>query len=66
LKERGKENSSPRILPRGETLASGLAVAALALVAGFISLPILSLVVWTISENSWRAMGSPVARDALL
>jgi molybdate transport system permease protein len=66
LKERGKDNSSPRTLPRGETLASGLAVAALALVAGFISLPILSLVVWTISENSWRAMVSPVARDALL
>lgn len=66
MKERGKDNSSPRTLPRGETLASGLAVAALALVAGFISLPILSLVVWTISENSWRAMVSPVARDALL
>ena len=51
MKERGKDNSSPRTLPGGETLASGLAVAALALVAGFISLPILSLVVWTISEN---------------
>jgi len=43
-----------------------LAVGALALVAGFISLPILSLVLWTISEDSWRAMGSPEARDALL
>jgi molybdate transport system permease protein len=41
-------------------------VAALALVAGFISLPIVSLVVWTISEDSWHAMASPVARDALL
>jgi molybdate transport system permease protein len=41
-------------------------VTALALVAGFISLPILSLVLWTISEESWRAMSSPVARDALL
>ena len=66
MKERGQEDSSPRTLPRGDTLASGLAVAALALVAGFISLPILSLVVWTISEDSWRAMVSPVARDALL
>ena len=66
LKERSKEDSSPRTLPRSDTLASGLAVAALALVAGFISLPILSLVVWTISEDSWRAMASPVARDALL
>ena len=66
MKERGKEDSSPRTLPWGDTFASGLAVAALALVAGFISLPILSLVVWTISEDSWRAMASPVARDALL
>jgi len=66
LKERSKEGPSPRTLPRSDTLASGLAVSALALVAGFISLPILSLVVWTISEDSWRAMASPVARDALL
>jgi molybdate transport system permease protein len=66
LKERGKEDSSPRVSPRSDTLASGLAVAALALVAGFISLPILSLVIWTVSEDSWRAMASPVAIDALL
>ncbi|MDQ3251595.1 MAG: ABC transporter permease [Actinomycetota bacterium] len=66
MKERSKEGRSPRTLPRSDTLASGLAVSALALVAGFISLPILSLVVWTISEDSWRAMASPVARDALL
>ena len=66
MKERGKEDSSPRTLPWGDTFASGLAVAALALVAGFISLPLLSLVVWTISEDSYRAMASPVARDALL
>lgn len=50
----------------GDMLASGLAVAALALLAGFISLPILSLIVWTVSEDSWRAMASPQARDALL
>jgi len=43
-----------------------VAVAALALLVGFISLPILSLVIWTISEDSWRAMSSPLARDALL
>ena len=66
MKERGKEDSSPRVSPRSDTLASGLAVAALALVAGFISLPILSLVIWTVSEDSWRAMASPVAIDALL
>jgi molybdate transport system permease protein len=41
-------------------------VAALALLAGFISLPILSLVVWTVDRGAWRAMTSPVAIDALL
>ena len=41
-------------------------MAALALLAGFISLPILSLVVWTVNEGSWRAMTSPVASEALL
>ena len=67
LKERGKDNSSPRTLPRGETGSlPALPWRPCALVAGFISLPILSLVVWTISENAWRAMASPVARDALL
>lgn len=44
----------------------GVAVAALALLAGFISLPLLSLIVWTFYENAWGAMFSPVARDALL
>jgi molybdate transport system permease protein len=41
-------------------------VSALALLAGFISLPLLSLVIWTVSEGSWRAISSPVALDALL
>ncbi len=41
-------------------------MAALALLAGFISLPILSLVVWTVNRGAWRAMTSPVAIDALL
>jgi molybdate transport system permease protein len=50
----------------GDALASGLAVAALALLAGFISLPFVSLLLWTASENAWRAMASPVAIDALL
>jgi molybdate transport system permease protein len=66
LKERSKEGPSPRTLPWGDTFASGLAVAALALLAGFISLPILSLVVWTVDRGAWRAMTSPVAIDALL
>jgi molybdate transport system permease protein len=53
-------------LPRGDTLASGLVVVALALLAGFISLPLISLLLWTVSEESWRAMAAPEARDALL
>jgi molybdate transport system permease protein len=42
-----------------------VAVAALALLAGFISLPLLSLVIWTVDKASWREMTSPVAMDAL-
>jgi molybdate transport system permease protein len=49
-----------------EWLASGLAIGALGLLGGFIAVPILSLVVWTVSEEAWGAMASPVARDALL
>lgn len=48
-----------------ERIASGLAIGALGLLAGFISLPILSLIVWTMSEDSWSAMASPAAREAL-
>ena len=65
-----RRNKKGRILTRfsgnGDTLASGVAVAALAVLAGFISLPILSLVLWTVNEDSWRAMATPEARDALL
>ncbi|CAA9443376.1 MAG: Molybdenum ABC transporter permease protein ModB [uncultured Rubrobacteraceae bacterium] len=50
----------------GDKLASGFAVGALALLAGFVALPLLSLVVWMLNEGSWRAMASPVAIDALL
>lgn len=53
-------------LKMDDFLSSGVAVAALSLLAGFISLPLLSLLVWTISSASWRAMASPVAVDALL
>ena len=63
---RGKEGRIPRHPRFGDSLASGLAVAALALLAGFISLPFISLLLWTASENAWRAMASPVALDALL
>lgn len=62
----GNKDRRPAWLSGGDTVASGLAVGALALFVGFISLPILSLVLWTVSEDSWRAMASPVARDALL
>ncbi len=48
-----------------EWLASGIAIAALGLLAGFIVVPILSMVVWTVSEESWSAMASPVALAAL-
>jgi molybdate transport system permease protein len=41
-------------------------VSALALLVGFISLPLLSLVIWTVNAGTWRAMASPGALDALL
>jgi molybdate transport system permease protein len=49
-----------------EWLVSGLAIGALGLMGGFIAVPILALVVWTVSEEAWGAMASPVARDALI
>jgi molybdate transport system permease protein len=66
VKKTGKGGLLPSTLAGGDGLASGVAVAALALLAGFISLPILSLLLWTVNENSWRAMATPEARDALL
>jgi len=66
VKEKGKGGLFSRVPAGGDALASGAAVAALALLAGFISLPILSLVLWTVSEDSWRAMATPEARAALL
>jgi molybdate transport system permease protein len=49
-----------------EKFTSGLGVAALALLAGFIALPILSLLIWTVSNSAWQEMTSPAAVDALL
>jgi molybdate transport system permease protein len=66
MKKRNRGGLLSRLTGSGDALASGVAVAALGLLAGFISLPILSLVLWTVSENSWRAMATPEARDALL
>lgn len=65
MRNRGKDGRVRR-RSGGDTFAAGLAVAALALLTGFVSLPLLSLVVWTVNENAWRAMASPVALDALL
>lgn len=52
-------------LSAGDVLSSGLAVAALGLVAGFISIPIVSLLIWTVNSGAWAAMRSPVALEAL-
>ena len=54
-----------RLLGSGDKVATGVAVAALSLLTGFISLPMISLVVWTASENAWYAMAAPEARQAL-
>lgn len=35
------------------------------LLAGFISIPIVSLLIWTVDASAWRAMLSPVALEAL-
>jgi molybdate transport system permease protein len=53
-------------LGSGNVLASALAIGALALLAGFVAIPLLSLVVWTVDREAWQAMVSPVAIDALL
>jgi molybdate transport system permease protein len=57
--------SRRRLLGSGY-LSGGLAVGALSLLAGFIALPILSLVIWTVSNSAWQEMTSPAAVDALL
>ncbi len=53
-------------LPLDDLLSSGVTIVALSLLAVFISLPLLSLLIWTVSSSSWQAMASPVAVDALL
>jgi molybdate transport system permease protein len=55
-----------RRLSGGGYLTTGLTVGALSLLAGFVALPILSLVIWTVSNSAWQEMTSPAAVDALL
>jgi molybdate transport system permease protein len=66
VSKRDKAGRFSRGLGSGDRLASGLAVAALSLLAGFISLPMIALILWTANENAWRAMATPAAREALL
>jgi molybdate transport system permease protein len=66
VSKRGKSGLLSRVLGSGDRLASGLAVTALSLLAGFISLPMIALILWTANENAWRAMATPAAREALL
>ena len=66
MTKQGKERFFRRLLGGGDRVASGLAIAALSLLAGFISLPMISLIVWTVNENAWHAMAAPEAREALL
>ena len=66
MREAKRGKNQPGFTEGREWLASGLAIGALGLLAGFIAVPILALVVWTVSEEAWGAMASPVARDALL
>ena len=64
--ERPVELRRSRRLLGGGYLSGGLAVGALSLLAGFIALPILSLIIWTVSNSAWQEMTSPAAVDALL
>jgi molybdate transport system permease protein len=65
VKGRKRVTKPPGFSEGREWFASGLAIGALGLMAGFIAVPILSLLVWTVNEEAWGAMASPVARDAL-
>jgi molybdate transport system permease protein len=66
VKGQEKRDLLSRVLGSGDRLASGLAVAALSLLAGFISLPMLALILWTVNESAWHAMATQTAREALL
>src|SRR5918995_1831969 len=55
-----------RLSWKSEHLSSAVAVVSLGLIVGFICVPILSLLVWTVDREAWYAMASPVAIQALL
>lgn len=65
LSRASKRRFRGALLGGREWLASGFAVGSLGLLAGFITLPIVAMVFWTASEDSWAAMASPVALQAL-
>ncbi|WP_240432505.1 ABC transporter permease [Rubrobacter indicoceani] len=60
----GKNRSAARRFV-GDGTYSLVAISCLGLLAGFISLPIVSLLIWTVDTSAWRAMLSPVALQAL-
>lgn len=70
-----RKKPRPEMLKRGrlgvlfggrEWLASGFATGSLGLLAGFIVIPIAAMIVWTVDEEAWSSMASPVALQALL
>jgi molybdate transport system permease protein len=61
----GHAKKPHRRLLGGEFLSSSIGIAALSVLVGFISLPILSMVMWTVDNSSWEAIRSPVALQAL-
>ena len=64
MTKQGKGGPFPRLLGSSDKVVSGLAVAALSLLAGFISLPMISLILWAANQNTWHAMAAPEAREA--
>jgi len=61
----GQRGRLRRRVTSREGIAGGLAILALGLLAGFIAVPIASLLIWTFAEDAWGAMTSPVALQAL-
>ncbi len=60
-----RERKGLRLPRSGDLLSSGVAVVSLALIAGFISIPLVSLIIWTVYNEAWAAMASPAAMAAL-